>query len=765
MKRFLPCALLLALLWGGFQPDVTPLSAAVITENGRSDYQILLPAAPTPAERQAASELQSCLKAMTGVELKIVSEADADVDSGSRFLAVGQTKLASARIPFDALKDDEIRLEALPNGTLFLAGDAPRGTLYSVYVFLEKFGGVRWWSPDFTQIPSRPNLVIPDSALPIAYAPQLISREVYHRLAWNVPFAAHNRLNGHHHRHPAELGGNLTLLNFVHSFYRYLPPETYFAEHPEWYAEVKGKRTCEHSQLCLTNEEMTAEFIKNVLESLRKNPGTKIIDVSQNDCFGYCTCPKCRALDEAEGGPSGCHFTFINRVAEAVEKEFPDVLVETLAYQYSRKPPKTIQLRPNVLVRLCSIECSFLKPLNDSTNQAFADDIAGWRKIAKQLFIWDYVTNYSDYVGPFPNLRAIGPNIQYFVANGAVGLFEEGEGDDFVEMRNWVLAQLQWDPSQDSEALQDEFLAGFYGPKVAPILRDYLNLLHDRAEKVNLHLGCFNALTSAWLDLATLNRASELMNQALKASGEAYGTDSPEFRHLRKSALAIESVWVYRYDSLKTEARRLKIPFGGPDDPEKATRKFAEECREFKIAGLKIGQKGGIEPSLEGLIENFTARSVPPEFCRDLPKDSWLAFSALGFANVSNAAEIVPDAESCSGKSVKMGTKVDWNTQFSPEFTGRFRVFAALRCEGTEREKRLGSWGIYDVNGKKGVATQPLTAEQFLLPDGTFDRKFRWIDLGSVEIPAGAYLWFAHAHSEKLEAIFVDRVVFVIEEE
>jgi hypothetical protein len=38
----------------------------------------------------------------------------------------------------------------------------------------------------------------------------------------------------------------------------------------------------------------------------------------------------------------------LNKVAEAVEKEFPDVLVESLAYQYTRKPPKTIKPRDNV---------------------------------------------------------------------------------------------------------------------------------------------------------------------------------------------------------------------------------------------------------------------------------------------------------------------------------------------------------------------------------------------------------------------------------
>ena len=46
-------------------------------------------------------------------------------------------------------------------------------------------------------------------------------------------------------------------------------------------------------------------------------------------------------------------------VAEAIEKDSPNVRIDTLAYQYTRKPPRTIRPRANVIIRLCSIECCF----------------------------------------------------------------------------------------------------------------------------------------------------------------------------------------------------------------------------------------------------------------------------------------------------------------------------------------------------------------------------------------------------------------------
>ena len=42
--------------------------------------------------------------------------------------------------------------------------------------------------------------------------------------------------------------------------------------------------------------------------------------------------------------------------ADAVKDEFPDKFIGTFAYQYTRKAPRFARPRPNVIVRLCSIE-------------------------------------------------------------------------------------------------------------------------------------------------------------------------------------------------------------------------------------------------------------------------------------------------------------------------------------------------------------------------------------------------------------------------
>ena len=729
----------------------TQASAVELAKDSATGWKIVLPNEPTLVEKTAARELAEHLKLVTGADFPTTAEKDVPPD-GTSLIFVGRT----AKAPKKDYKFDEILIK-MDGGNLILAGHEKRGCLYAVYSFLQDVVGVRWWTPEDTFVPNKPTLAVADD-LDVSYAPQLISREMYHRSAQPTVFSA--RMKGNGFLTP-EYGGAVRIINFVHSFYKYLPPEKYFDAHPDWYSEVDGQRKHEHAQLCLTNEEMTQELIKNVLEALRQNSDAKIIDVSQNDWRGFCTCEKCKAIDDAEESHAGTLLVMLNKVAAAVEREFPDVLVESLAYQYTRKPPKTIKPRDNVLIRLCTIECSYIQPLDGEQNKAFAADIEGWSKLAKHLFIWDYTTNYNDYLGPHPNLRVLVPNVRYFVKHGAIGLFEEGEGDDFCELKNWLLMRVMWEPQLDGEQLIAEFLRGYYGEAVAPLIEQYWDVLIAQAQKEKIYLGCFGMNSAKWIDLATLNQVTELMNEAVEVATKTYGPDSDELRRLQKSKMGIDQIWLSRYYPLRCEAREKKLPFLGPKDPLQAAEEFAQLCQRFKTKAAVISQEANFGQYLEGMKAGFLAQKNPPEICRGVPEDAWVVFDALSFNNVNHAATVIDDPEGWNGKSVRMGTKVDWNTNYTPPVRGEYRLLASLRCEGKIKEGRLGAWGVYDAQGKKSLKSMTLNAQNFATADGSFDKKFRWIDLGVIDFAPGAYFWFAHGHSPNLDAIFVDRVVLI----
>ena len=91
-----------------------------------------------------------------------------------------------------------------------------------------------------------------------------------------------------------------------------MPPEKYFNEHPEYYSEVNGKRLGKRTQLCLTNPDVLRLVTEEVLRRIREDPNASFYGVSQNDWYNYCTCEKCKAIDDYEESHAGTMIAFVN---------------------------------------------------------------------------------------------------------------------------------------------------------------------------------------------------------------------------------------------------------------------------------------------------------------------------------------------------------------------------------------------------------------------------------------------------------------------
>jgi hypothetical protein len=557
-----------------------------IAQDGRAKAVIVVAADAIEPERHAAEELAGFLRQITGAEFEIQSSPAA----GQCNLLVGPdaAKLAEADFSTDGLGSDGIVIRTVGKD-LILTGGRPRGTLYAVYTFLEDYVGCRWWSSKASTIPVKPTLEV--GPLNVRYVPPLEYRETFWFDAFDGDWAVRNKSNGNSERLDDKRGGKHTYEGFVHTFYPLIPPQKYFDDHPEWFSEINGKRTHDHAQLCLTNEEMRAELVKNLKERLRNNPAATIASVSQNDWHGNCQCSKCAAIEKEEGSPAGPVLRFVNAVAEDIEDEFPNVAISTLAYQYTRKPPKITRPRHNVIVRLCSIECSFCKPLSDERNKDFRDDIVGWSKICNRLYIWDYTTNFRHYILPHPNLRVLGLNVKFFVNHNVKGLFEQGAyqsyGAEMAELRAWVLAKLLWNPTLDGQKLIDEFIAGYYGP-AGPHIKEYLNITHDAVEANGDHLGCFSPHTAKFLSFETLSKGWE----QLKAAEEAV-QDNPEllFR-VRVAQLPVMYTFILRWNEMHQTCQATGSDWPMPESVEAAFQQFAEVARKKNVTHLNEGQVG-----------------------------------------------------------------------------------------------------------------------------------------------------------------------------
>jgi hypothetical protein len=535
------------LVLGALVGAATKAPALTLATNGTTDHVILTQPGASPAEANAARELADTLRAITGADFKL---EPAGAALPARAILVGPGPAARQAFPevsFDELGLEEIVIKSRGD-LLLLAGGRPRGTLYAVNQFLQQYCGVRWWTPWASHVPGRPTLTL--DSLDVRYQPTFESRDPFWFPAFNARWAVRNFSNSQSANIPEDWGGCLRYRGFVHTFYPLVPPEEHFAQHPEWFSEIKGRRTHEHGQLCLTHPELRAHVVERVKQWLRESPEARIVSVSQNDWYGFCECAKCKALDDAEGSHAGTMLEFVNHVAQQIEKDFPLVAVDTLAYQYTRRPPRTLRPRPNVIVRLCSIECNFREPLAAPANAAFANDIRGWAKICNRLYLWDYTTDFAHYVQPHPNWFVLGPNVRFFATHHVKGLFEQGayqsHGSEFSELRAWVLAQLLWDPRQDDRALINEFLDGYYGP-AAPHLRRYLDLMH--AASAGWNLTCFSKTDTPFHRFATLSEAERLW----RAAETAVADDAERRARTERGRMWLGYVWLSLWDKLRQE--------------------------------------------------------------------------------------------------------------------------------------------------------------------------------------------------------------------
>ncbi|HVP90084.1 MAG TPA: DUF4838 domain-containing protein [Terriglobales bacterium] len=557
-----------------------------VARGGRAVARIVVAGNATETEKQAAAELALFLHIVTGGDFPVATAAGTAGAGGRLLVGEGAARLADPSFAAAALGPEEVVVRSAGDD-LILAGGSPRGTLYAVMAFLEDAVGCRWWTPAASRMPWRPTLEV--GPLAVRFSPLLEYREPFWYVAFDDAWAARNKANGIRSGGSDLYGGRQLYEGFVHTFYPLIPPEKYFKDHPEWFSEVNGKRTTEDAQLCLTNEEMRRELVRNLEERLRRNPKATIASVSQNDCFNPCQCPKCRAVEAEEGSPSGPLLRFVNAVAADIEKDFPGVAIDTLAYQYTRKPPRLARPRPNVIVRLCSIECSFSQPLDGERNKSFFEDLAGWSAIAGRLYVWDYTTDFAHYVQPHPNYAVLGPNIRLLAAHKVRGLFEQGAyqswGSEMAELRAWMLAKLLWDPGRDPGKLMDEFVRGYYGPAAGPVA-DYLGLLERAVRASGDHLGCYSPPEAKFLSLETLTRAWSLLGKA----GRRVAGTVEYARRVRRVRMPVAYVVLARWDALRKEAADRRMAWPWPDRREDLLGWFLDAARTEGVTMISEGQ-------------------------------------------------------------------------------------------------------------------------------------------------------------------------------
>ncbi len=547
-----------------------PVRSLKIAGTGIERFSVCIQPGAGETAAYAAEELCRYLNLATGVTLPIVPPETAA--SPCIQICCAETAPDSS-----ALGVDDFAV-AVASGNLILSGGGGRGVLYAVYAFLEETVGCRWYASDTEAILPAESIDLPEGTCRVEHAVFEYRDSFWTDVIRHPAFRVRLKTNTDSGEPiPPEMGGNIAYNGFVHTLStRYCAADRYFESHPEYFALHDGKRT--RNQLCLSNPEVLKIVTEEVLAAIAENK-QRIVSVSQHDNQDFCTCEHCRAIDEAEGSHMGTLLRFVNAVADAVAERYPDVLVDTLAYQYTRNVPKLTRPRRNVIIRLCSIECCFRHPLTDETcpeNRLFKKDIEDWNEICDQLYIWDYVTNFSHYLMPFPNFDTMRDNARFFADHHVKGVFEEGNynavSGEFAELRGYLLAKLLWDPYMDESAYRRhlrEFCDGYYGPGAEHVLA-ILDLL--QAATADQHVGCFADPIKV---LPAFVRQMDRINTLWDAAEQNARTDL-ERSHLERSRLSTDyAALIARWDE--------RMSNGEGEALQQENQAFYEKLRRYGI--------------------------------------------------------------------------------------------------------------------------------------------------------------------------------------
>jgi len=549
----------------------------------------------TEVERYAAQELAAYIEKSTGRKLPVVSgEA---LPEKPAFL-IGPVLTAKTEGGLPSGMDDNTAIVEKRGKYIVLTGRLPevRGNLYAVYDYLERQLGVRWFTPEAEIVPQHKE--IPADFAPMRTQPAFPMGRAIIR-GWlsarfapeqRSAFCARMRQTGawllFRLGEDGKYGFGIHNRPLGHSIPFIIPHKKYFGQHPEWFALMPDGKRCTWSgtrgvkvaHLCLSNKELQKEFTKEAVKYWEDNwkaswhkAGIRnvYLSLSGADNLSYCRCGNCKA-EYTKYGHSGQYIRFITPALSELKKRYPEIRFGISAYQHTLEPPRGVDVPENVVVGIAGLHNDNSKPVDHPFNKRSFDALKAWSKLCKEIRYTHYSANYHNFLFPVDNLFILADDYRLLRKMGVISIYDlsstGGVGIDFEEMRFYVTAKLQADPSRDTLALIREFTDGYYGA-AAPFVREYIDFMHKRSVASKMRVTSFYKCP-AFFDLGYLERAEKLFADAR----EAAKNDPVILKRLRKDYLHLV------YMDLNWTFLRYT-----PEQFEKRIAQFESIAAEFKI--------------------------------------------------------------------------------------------------------------------------------------------------------------------------------------
>ena len=464
-----------------------------LVKEGQSDYKIVVSSEAKTNELDAAALIAEYFEKSLGVKLETVK--DSRINSAStagKYISVGDTTImrsSGVAIPLDQYGTSGFRI-VTKDRTVLLSGarNAFRaGTYYAAQEFLYHTINWRAYAKDEIKYDVLESVKLAD--YDVVEIPDFDMRRVGYKSVRNDSiYSRLLRLSVKEEGEMANLSG--------HSHFEVLPPSKYFNAHKDWYTWDPEKTTAwteetnqtffTYGQLCLSNEEMTAEFVAQLTNMFLEQPTVDYCHIGMQDNTYFCECDNCQdMLVRYNTNTAGINVIFTNKVAKAVAENVAKVdpernlKFETFAYYATIDPPAEFvdgkwvphcdEVIPadNVYIQFTPLGTSGTEPLTSKFNTEYNQYLLGWDALTDNLSVWRYIIHFARYQIQIKNWDVEAEDLRYYKEHGVTRMYDQGPVHDNVtqltELRIWVTSKLMWNTSLQWEALAREFIENFYG--------------------------------------------------------------------------------------------------------------------------------------------------------------------------------------------------------------------------------------------------------------------------------------------------------------
>ncbi|PIU64977.1 MAG: hypothetical protein COS85_10485 [Armatimonadetes bacterium CG07_land_8_20_14_0_80_59_28] len=495
----------------------------------------VLPDAPPPV-LYAAEELIRFLKSKTGCELPRGEHASKSI----------VLRLASDseryRSDFSGMPATESYIIDADENHLYLVGADPAGLVYAVFDFINDEADV-----GFAGLGELGVRLSPESSLDVHPRKRQCSPQIAYRgftggiledaietagglsplHLQRLDWMAQNRMNyyvldpGVSTISPNDFRNVCRLLPEVkrrglkvqwghHCWMRWVPPDRYFDEHPEYYALINGGRrgdgTPQQLCLCTSNPAVARVMAENILRMLEEFPEVDVVSLWPEDGTGMCECDACQKLDilpedyVTDAAPGkGTHYTrsrrhpnktiryarFVNEVARHVGEVRADVLLSAVFYHDIDAPPKGVTLEPNIQPCLTHYWRCWRHPLDhpDCENGYYNRITSEWAELYPgRLVIYEYFMGMSCYSSlPWPLVPTMHSDWRRYIEMGIQGAVLQSQGAHFTVYGPTysAFARMSWNLNASIDEVAHPYFDDLYEEASEPIRR-MVGLLENR---------------------------------------------------------------------------------------------------------------------------------------------------------------------------------------------------------------------------------------------------------------------------------------------